>query len=52
MSSNERFYLAPMEGVTGFIYRSTYAEFFGGVDKYYTPFISPGEHKHFKSREL
>lgn len=52
MSINERFYLAPMEGVTGFIYRSTYAEFFGGVDKYYTPFISPGEHKHFKSREL
>lgn len=52
MSSEERFYIAPMEGVTGFIYRNTYAKFFGGMDKYYTPFISPGEHKHFKSREL
>lgn len=52
MSDADRFYLAPMEGVTGFIYRNAYAEFFGGMDKYYTPFISPGEHKSFKSREL
>ncbi len=41
-----------MEGVTGFIYRNTFARFFGGIDKYYTPFISPGEHRNFKSREL
>lgn len=52
MSDADRFYLAPMEGVTGFIYRNAYAEFFGGMHKYYTPFISPGEHKSFKSREL
>ena len=52
MSDNKKIYMAPMEGVTGFIYRNTFARFFGGIDKYYTPFISPGEHKNFKSREL
>lgn len=52
MSDNKKIYMAPMEGVTGFIYRNTFAHFFGGIDKYYTPFISPGEHKNFKSREL
>lgn len=52
MSDNKKIYMAPMEGVTGFIYRNTFVRFFGGIDKYYTPFISPGEHKNFKSREL
>lgn len=52
MSDNKKIYMAPMEGVTGFIYRNTFARFFGGIDKYYTPFISPGGHKNFKSREL
>ena len=52
MVDTKKIYMAPMEGVTGFIYRNTFARFFGGIDKYYTPFISPGEHRHFKSREL
>ena len=52
MDNGTKIYMAPMEGVTGFIYRNTFARFFGGIDKYYTPFISPGEHKSFKSREL
>lgn len=52
MSDNKKIYMAPMEGVTGFVYRNTFSRFFGGIDKYYTPFISPGEHKNFKSREL
>ena len=52
MVDTKKIYMAPMEGVTGFIYRNTFARFFGGIDKYYTPFISPGEHRNFKSREL
>jgi tRNA-dihydrouridine synthase len=52
MVDTKKIYMAPMEGVTGFIYRNTFARFFGGIDKYYTPFISPGEHRSFKSREL
>lgn len=35
-----RYYLAPMEGITTYIYRNTYAHYFGHVDKYFTPFIA------------
>jgi dihydrouridine synthase len=34
-------YLAPLEGITGNIFRSAQAKYFGGIDKYFTPFISP-----------
>ncbi len=34
---------APLEGITGYIYRNTHAEYFGGCDEYYTPFISPSD---------
>ena len=46
------FYLAPMEGVTGYVYRNVYNKHFHNIDKYITPFIAPGEHKAFKSKEL
>ncbi len=36
-------YFAPLEGITGYIYRNTHAEMFGGCDCYYAPFINPGE---------
>lgn len=32
-------YLAPLEGVTGYIVRNAFAHNFRGIDKYYTPFI-------------
>ena len=47
-----RFYLAPMEGITGYIYRNAYQEFFSGMDKYITPFLTPKPKKGFTSREL
>ena len=34
---------APLEGITSYVYRNTHAEYFGGCDKYYTPFISPSD---------
>ena len=33
-------YLAPMEGITTFIYRNAFAQHYGGIDKYFTPFLS------------
>lgn len=35
------YYLAPMEGITGYIYRNAYHKYFGNADKYFAPFISP-----------
>ena len=42
-------YLAPMEGLTTYIYRNAYNRCFGGIDKYFTPFISSGK---MNSREI
>ena len=47
-----KYYLAPMEGITGFIYRNTYKKFFDNIDKYFTPFIVPTSSKSFKTKEL
>ncbi len=33
--------LAPMEGVTGHVFRRVHADCFGPLDRYYTPFIAP-----------
>ena len=50
-----RYYFAPMEGLTDSIYRSTHFQYFGGVDRYYMPFLSPTIHRcltHKEDREL
>jgi tRNA-dihydrouridine synthase len=39
---------APMEGITTFVYRNTFEKYYGGIDRYYTPFLSS---KHLSSRE-
>ena len=41
-----RYYAAPMQGITTWLWRRLHQEMFGGVEKYYTPFFSPtGEHR-------
>ena len=42
---------APMEGITGFLYRNIHAEMFPGVDRYYTPFLSVTHTHSFKTKE-
>lgn len=44
-------YLAPLEGITGWIYRNAVCECFGGFDKYFIPFIRPNQMGHFSARE-
>lgn len=34
-------YFAPLEGITGAEFRRAHRKYFGGVDQYYAPFISP-----------
>ena len=40
--------LAPMEGITTYIYRSTFEKYYGGVSRYYTPFLAS---MHLSTRE-
>lgn len=46
-----KFYLAPLEGNTGYIYRQIQHACFGGFDKYFIPFISTTYHGTLKTRE-
>lgn len=45
-------YLAPMEGITGYIYRNAYHHMFYPMDKYFTPFLVPNQNWKLKSKEL
>lgn len=47
-----KYYLAPMEGITGYVYRNSYNKYFKKIDKYFTPFIVPNTSKSFKTKEL
>ena len=47
-----KYYFAPMEGITGYIYRNSYKKFFGNIDKYFTPFIVPNQSRSLKTKEL
>lgn len=46
-----KIYLAPMEGITGYIFRNALSECFGGVDRYFTPFITTHTKKAMNARE-
>ncbi|MBB6624766.1 tRNA-dihydrouridine synthase family protein [Clostridium gasigenes] len=47
-----KYYLAPMEGITGYIYRTSYEKYFGNIDKYFTPFIVTNQSRSLKTKEL
>lgn len=47
-----KYYFAPMEGITGYIYRNTFHQYFGHMDEYYTPFVTPTQTRSLTSREL
>ena len=36
-----QYYFAPLEGITDYLYRTMHHRHFPGVDRYYTPFLSP-----------
>lgn len=47
-----KFYLAPMEGLSGYIYRNAHHAYFNNIDKYFSPFISTNKSGSFKKRDL
>ena len=46
-----RYDFAPLEGLTDSIYRRLHHRYFGGVDRYFTPFFSPTVHRSLTPRE-
>ncbi|MCR5836877.1 MAG: tRNA-dihydrouridine synthase family protein [Lachnospiraceae bacterium] len=48
-----KIYMAPLEGITGYIYRNAYEENFGKcIDKYFAPFIVPSDNKRLAGKEI
>ncbi|MEY8427048.1 tRNA-dihydrouridine synthase family protein [Lachnospiraceae bacterium 46-15] len=45
------YYLAPMEGITTWVFRRAYHKYFRPMDKYFTPFLVPHTHKDFNFKE-
>lgn len=46
-----QYYFAPMEGLTDHIYRKLHHRYFPGIDKYFTPFLSPTVHRKLTPKE-
>lgn len=45
------YYLAPMEGITGRIFRNAYHACFPSMDKYFAPFITPNDNGRLSPRD-
>ncbi|MDO4323325.1 MAG: tRNA-dihydrouridine synthase family protein [Lachnospiraceae bacterium] len=46
-----KFYLAPLEGITGHVYRNALEKYFPGTDRYFTPFIAPDQNRILRTKE-
>lgn len=47
-----KYYMAPLEGITGYVYRNAHSTYFPKFDKYFTPFLAPhGEKENLTHRE-
>ena len=47
-----KIYFAPLEGITGHIFRNAFNDIYGHIDKYFAPFISPTGKLPATAREL
>lgn len=51
-----KIYFAPLEGITGYVFRNSYHKVFEAekniIDKYFSPFISPGVNQPLTPKEL
>lgn len=47
-----KYLFAPLEGITGYIFRQVYDVHFGGIDAYYTPFVTTRDGGIMRKKEL
>ena len=45
-------YFAPMEGITGYVFRNAHHRHYGKIRGYFTPFIAPNRSRKLTSREM
>lgn len=47
-----KIYFAPLEGLTGYVFRNAFDDVFGNADKYFTPFVSPSHNERLMKKEI
>ena len=47
-----KIYQAPLQGFTDFTFRNVHSEIFGGIDKYFIPYLSYGKGREIKKSQL
>ena len=47
-----KYLFAPMEGITGYVFRNAHHRYFRQIDQYYTPFLVPNQNRKLTSREM
>lgn len=47
-----KIYQAPLQGATDFSYRAAFSRVFGGIDKYFIPYVSYGKGREIKKSQL
>lgn len=47
-----KYYFAPLEGITGYLYRNIHHKHFPGIDRYYSPFVVTRDGGIMKRKEL
>lgn len=45
-------YFAPLEGITGYVYRNAFQSIYTGIDKYFIPFLSPNKNRALSPKEI
>ena len=47
-----KYYIAPLEGITNYLYRNAHQQYFPGADKYFMPFLAINQNRKFGSRDM
>ncbi len=45
-------YFAPLESITGYVFRNVYEKYYGGIDRYFTPFITATDSRRLRNKEM
>lgn len=47
-----KLYFAPLEGITGYVYRNAFGSIYTGIDKFFIPFLSPNKNRALAPKEI
>ena len=52
MRNRMQIYFGPLESITGYVFRNVYEEYYGGIDRYFTPFITATDSRRLRNKEM